>query len=407
MLDALRHRLRGYAARKAEDMPGGYTWPFVISVDVTMVVVSVIAALQRPWSHWWIAAVALVIAVVPDVVFFFLDRRVPVSVEAGTVWLAWMTSTALLLFAFPTPISGDFAPLLLSLLTGMIGAFTSARTSMLVALSAAALVGAAVWTGRLETPWLYATFIAIGLLVGWLMRIQQELLQEQRRAQARLAEHAAADERRRIAREVHDVIAHSLSVTLLHVTGARRELQVDRDVDEAVEALEQAERLGRQAMADIRRTVGLLDDATGAAAPEPGIGDLASLVEDFVRAGLSVSLHIAGDTGRISAAEGLALYRIAQESLANVAKHAPEAATAVTLDVRGAAAVLTIVNRVPVLVAGRSADDHDGRGMRGMRQRIELLGGTLAAGPDAGQWSVRAVIPVDGRPGCVLRGDAP
>lgn len=405
MLDALRHRVRGYATREAEDMPGGYTWPFVISVDVTMVVVSVIAALQRPWSHWWIAAVALLIAVVPDIVFFFLDRRVPVSVEAATVWLAWMTSTALLLFAFPTPISGDFAPLLLSLLTGMIGAFTSARTSMLVALSAAALVGAAVWAGRLGTPWLYLTFIAIGLLVGWLMRIQQELLLEQRSAQAKLAEHAAADERRRIAREVHDVIAHSLSVTLLHVTGARRDLEVDRDVDEAVEALEQAERLGRQAMADIRHTVGLLDGAGGTAFPEPGIDDLASLVEDFVQAGLSVSLRVAGDTGRISAAEGLALYRIAQESLANVAKHAPEAATSVTLDVAGAAAVLTIVNRVPVLVS-RAGLQRDGRGMRGMRQRIELLGGTLDAGPHGDEWSVRAVIPVGGRPGCVLRGGA-
>ncbi|MEH3142772.1 MAG: histidine kinase [Mycobacterium kyogaense] len=389
MLDALRHRVRGYAARKAEDMPGGYTWPFVISVDVTMVVVSVIAALQRPWSHWWIAAVALLIAVVPDVVFFFVDRRVPVAVEAATVWLAWMTSTALLLFAFPTPISGDFAPLLLSLLTGMIGAFTSARTSLLVALSAAVLVGAAMWAGRLDTPWLYLTFIAIGLLVGWLMRIQQELLQEQRRAQAKLAEHAAADERRRIAREVHDVIAHSLSVTLLHITGARRDLQVDRDVDEAVDALEQAERLGRQAMADIRHTVGLLDDATSTTIPEPGIDDVAALVDDFVRAGLSVSLRVTGDTRRISAAEGLALYRIAQESLANVAKHAPESTTAVDLDVAGAAAVLAVVNRVPVPVTG----GREGRGMRGMRQRIELLGGTLDAGQDGAQWSVRAVIP--------------
>ncbi|MBX7448477.1 two-component sensor histidine kinase [Mycolicibacterium sp. 3033] len=400
MLDALRHRVREYAARKAEDMPGGYTWPFVISVDVTMVVVSLIAAVQRPWSHWWIAAVALLIAVVPDVVFFFVDRRVPVAVEAATVWLAWMTSTALLLFAFPTPIGGDFAPLLLSLLTGMIGAFTSARTSLLVAMSAAALVGAAAWAGRLETPWLYLTFIAIGLLVGWLMRIQQELLLEQRRVQAKLAEHAAADERRRIAREVHDVIAHSLSVTLLHVTGARRDLQVDRDVDEAIEALEQAERLGRQAMADIRHTVGLLDDTTGAALPEPGIGDLAALVEDFVRAGLSVSLRITGDTGRISAAEGLALYRIAQESLANVAKHAPEAATSVTLDVTDAAR-LAIVNRAPVPVEG---PELEGRGMRGMRARIELLGGALDAGPDGDEWSVRAVIALEGRAGCALRG---
>ncbi len=95
--------------------------------------------------------------------------------------------------------------------------------------------------------------------------------------------HAAADERRRIAREVHDVIAHSLSVTLLHVTGARRGLQQDRDIDDAVEALEQAEHLGRQAMADIRRTVGLLDGALMSLAPEPGVDDIHCLVDDFVR----------------------------------------------------------------------------------------------------------------------------
>ena len=76
---------------------------------------------------------------------------------------------------------------------------------------------------------------------------------------------------------MHDVIAHSLSVTLLHVTGARRGLQEDRDIDDAVDALSDAERLGRQAMADIRRTVGLLDDGPAKIAPEPGVADIAAL----------------------------------------------------------------------------------------------------------------------------------
>ena len=101
----------------------------------------------------------------------------------------------------------------------------------------------------------------MGWLVGYLMHTQRRLMIEQEGAQAALAEHAAGDERRRIAREVHDVIAHSLSITLLHLTGARRGLQQDGDIDEAVDALEQAEQLGRQAMGDIRRTVGLLDSA--------------------------------------------------------------------------------------------------------------------------------------------------
>ena len=139
------------------------------------------------------------------------------------------------------------------------------------------------------------------------MRTQRLLLAEQIRVHEALAEHAAADERRRIAREVHDAIAHSLSVTLLHVTGARRALQQDRDVDDAVEALEQAEQLGRQAMADIRRTVGLLDDSPMKIAPEPGIDDIEVLVQDFERAGLAVTLRVDGAPRRVSGAVELGL----------------------------------------------------------------------------------------------------
>ncbi|PRC47685.1 two-component sensor histidine kinase, partial [Mycobacterium sp. ITM-2017-0098] len=188
-------------------------------------------------------------------------------------------------------------------------------------------------------------------------------------------------------------IAHSLSVTLLHVTGARRGLQEDRDIDEAVEALEQAERLGRQAMADIRRTVGLLDDAVSKVTPEPGVGDIAVLVDDFVRAGLAVTFDSSGSRDRISAAAGLALYRIAQESLANVAKHAPDALSQMSLMVSPVAAALTVTNRLPVPVA--AANSTEGRGVRGMRQRVELLGGTIAAGPQGDEWVVRAIVPLD------------
>ncbi|PRC50272.1 two-component sensor histidine kinase, partial [Mycobacterium sp. ITM-2017-0098] len=99
---------------------------------------------------------------------------------------------------------GDFAPVLLGLVTGVIGSMTSLRAGMFAALAAAAILGVAVILGRVDTPWLYLSFIGIGWLVGYLMRIQQQLLVEQREAQQKLAEHAATDERRRIAREVHD-----------------------------------------------------------------------------------------------------------------------------------------------------------------------------------------------------------
>jgi signal transduction histidine kinase len=219
------------------------------------------------------------------------------------------------------------------------------------------------------------------------------LLVKQQEAQAQLAEHAAADERRRIAREVHDVIAHSLSVTLLHTTAARRGLQEDRDIDDAVEALEQAEILGRQAMADIRRTVGLLDGAPMKTSPEPGADEIPGLVDDFVRAGLNVSLRTDGSVDRVSAAVGLALYRITQESLANIAKHAPDSQSTVTLMISRTSATLTITNQLPASVtAGGAASG--GRGVTGMRQRVELLGGTIDIGSSGGDWSVRADVPL-------------
>jgi len=226
------------------------------------------------------------------------------------------------------------------------------------------------------------------------MRIQAQLLVKQQEMQADLAEHAAADERRRIAREVHDVIAHSLSVTMLHVTGARRALQQDGDIDDAVAGLVDAERLGRQAMADIRRTVGLLETGPTKMAPEPGIADIPNLVDGFVSAGLPVTLHTEGRYERVSAAVGLALYRITQESLANIVKHASASKTDVGLLVSPSHASLSVINTLPVTVPAAPASQ-SGRGLPGMRQRVELLGGILDAGPCRQGWSVRAEIPIN------------
>ena len=121
---------------------------------------------------------------------------------------------------------------------------------------------------------LMAIGILLGMFVGVLLQYQRRFLYQERENQAIRSGKAADEERRRIAREVHDVIAHSLSITLLHLTAARRALQTDDDPTEAVEALVEAERLGRQAMADIRRTVGMLDAGPAQMAPEPGAADI-------------------------------------------------------------------------------------------------------------------------------------
>ena len=388
MLAAVKSHVRAWAGRKDHQMPSGFGWTYVLTVDVTMVTIGGIATIQRPISDWPIAVVAMVIAFSPWWLMFILNVA---KHEGAALCVAWTAGTAILLFGTSTPIVGDFAPLLLSLSVGVVSAITSTRGGIFAAASATALLVCAAALHRLDTPALYLAFVGIGWLVGYLMRFQQELLVEQQQMQAKLATLAAADERRRIAREVHDVIAHSLSITLLHLTGARHRLEHDGDDAAAVEALQQAERLGRQAMTDIRRTVGLLDAETTARAPEPGIGDIATLAEDFAQAGLDVTVAVTGQPNRVSAAAGLALYRVTQESLANVAKHAPDSPVTVTLTSSRAGACLAVVNRFPQQPTTPPVTA--GGGLRGMRQRIELIGGTIDVGPCADGWAVYVTAP--------------
>ncbi|OBJ79621.1 sensor histidine kinase [Mycobacterium colombiense] len=391
MLHAAVNYLREQLRRRSELIPVGITWAALISVDVALVLGGVIGTLQRPAADLPVSLTAFAIALSPTLSFFIFNMKM----TPGPLWATWLVSSALTLFGTSTPIHADFAPALLVLMVLVVATLASVLGGLLATASAAALLLAASAMHRLDTVVLYLGFIAVGWLLGYLMRTQRLLLAEQIEAQDMLAEHAAADERRRIAREVHDVIAHSLSITLLHVTGARRALQQDRDVDDAVEALEQAERLGRQAMADIRRTVGLLDNwptKTAQTTPEAGIDDIAALVEGFQRAGLAVGLCVEGPTDHVSPAVGLALYRITQESLANIAKHAPESKAGVVLDISPVSARLAITNLLPAAVM--AAQSAEGRGLRGMRQRVELLGGAIEAGPTRDGWSVCAEIPL-------------
>jgi signal transduction histidine kinase len=374
---------------RANHIPLGYSWMFAVAVDATMAVIVVATSLQRPAADIGICMLAIGIAVVPDIAMLFTR----IDFKPWFMWVTSIASTALFLFATATPIPSDFAPLLLVLMISTTVAMSPAVPGVLAAASAAVLLVGASEAGRLDNLAIYLPVLAMGWLVGFLMQTQRRLMIKQEEAQEAQEAHAVADERRRIAREVHDVIAHSLSITLLHLTGARRELQDGGDSAEAVDALQQAEQLGRQAMADIRRTVGLLDAGPMSAAPEPGVDDIEGLVDDFRRAGLNITMRTSGPTKIVSAAVGLALYRITQESLANVAKHAPDSKCTVTLNVSRRSADLSVTNRLPVpaAVAQRSA----GRGVAGMRQRVEILGGAIEVGPADDEWAVLASIPAE------------
>jgi signal transduction histidine kinase len=233
--------------------------------------------------------------------------------------------------------------------------------------------------------WVAGTiFTTVVCLMG---RRQRELIDQLRVAQAGLAARTRAEERNRIARELHDVIAHSLTVSLLHVSSAR--LAVEEDPAEAASALAEAERLGRQSLTEVRHAVGLLREGPSASlAPMPGAAQLPTLVEGFRRAGAKVSYEVLGDSTRLSATAGLTLYRILQEALTNAARHAPGAETKARIHVGADRTVLSVHSAGEPGVASL-----DGVGLHGMRERAQALGGTFEAGPSAGGWIVRAVLP--------------
>jgi signal transduction histidine kinase len=227
------------------------------------------------------------------------------------------------------------------------------------------------------------TFATFGLL---LTRRERDLAERLRAAQAGLADRARAEERNRIARELHDVIAHSLTVSLLHVSSAR--LAVEENAADAVRALAEAERLGRECLTEVRQVVGLLRRDEGAAtAPLPGAAQLTGLVEQFRGAGADIVLRVDGDPAELTATVGLAFYRILQEALTNAARHAPGAPARAALSVTPTSGVLLVDSPGP---PGSGA----GGGLLSMRERAEALGGTCTAGAAAGGWRVRAEIPL-------------
>jgi signal transduction histidine kinase len=195
-------------------------------------------------------------------------------------------------------IDNGVAPLFVFLLV-VWTSYTGNRRDSIVAVALSLLSLAPFWANfGISVPW------TIGICSMWFalqaLIAQRRTLSELRAAQAELATQAAAAERQRIAREIHDVVAHSLAVTMLHLTGARHILQ--RDPQRAEQALAQAERLGRQSLTDVRRTVGLLQAPEASAAGAPPVLsplstalDVKALVDEYSSAGMDVSLHLNGD----------------------------------------------------------------------------------------------------------------
>jgi signal transduction histidine kinase len=211
------------------------------------------------------------------------------------------------------------------------------------------------------------------------------------------AARAVADERRRIAREMHDVVAHSVSVMVVQAGGARRILE--RDPERAVEAARLIERTGRGALLEMRRLLGVLGSTEeGAAmAPQPRLEELHPLIARAREAGLPVTIASEGERRPLPAGAEAAVYRVVQEALTNAMKHAPGAPTEVVLRWDEESLEVSVTDSGPG-GAHAAALPGGGHGIVGMRERVRVYGGELSARPRAGGgFVVRARIPLQQR----------
>jgi len=228
-------------------------------------------------------------------------------------------------------------------------------------------------------------FVPVPFVVAWLAGVVLGERTARAEATARLA---VAEERGRIAREMHDVVAHSVSVMVLQVGAVRHTLPAG--LGEEKEVLDGVEQTGRRAMSEMRRLLGAMREGDVELAPQPGLRDLDALVDDVRRAGLPVQLRVEGDPPSLPDTLDLSAYRIVQEGLTNALKHA-HASRAEVLVAYAPDALRIDVRDDGVGGSGTGS----GHGLVGIRERVKVYGGSMAAGsPPEGGFVLSARIPV-------------
>jgi len=336
-------------------------------------------------------AVLLAVAIIP----FFVQLKVEMHSLLFCLWPV-LAIGALQLFGDQLgtyePVHGS-DQVSLMIIVWAVGATASVaprREVVIVTIAALGIVFGREFTDQYynSSP-IWAVGVAIAFLAGLFIRSLTVALLNTKLAEAVVKKQAVTAERQRIAREVHDVIAHSMTVTMLHLTAAR--LAVGRgDNAAATEALEEAERAGRTSLTEIRNTVGLLRTEDGDAvtgAPQPTATDVVTLVAGYRAAGMDVRLDVDGDLATAEPTFGLTLYRVVQESLTNASRHAP-----------GSECTVHVAVGPPLRVGVRnnggetSSEGGSGMGLTGMAERVQALGGSFAAGPTPGGLLVEATL---------------
>jgi signal transduction histidine kinase len=242
-----------------------------------------------------------------------------------------------------------------------------------------------------------ASLLMAAVAVGWglFVRARRELVRSLREQADRAGDEARAAERRRIAREMHDVLAHRLS--LLSVHAGALEFRPDAPAEEVAEAAGVIRESARAALDELRGVIGVLREDGGESLtepPQPTLADLAALVEESRAAGMRITARIELGEAAPTAAVGRTAYRIAQEGLTNARKHAPGAAVTLTVQAPDGDLRVEIRSLAPVAVASASPLPGAGTGLIGLAERVTLAGGELESGVDpAGAFVLRARLP--------------
>ncbi|MBW8481110.1 sensor histidine kinase [Actinomadura parmotrematis] len=371
-------------------------WPSRRSALLDVALAAFFAALDGPFLYlayqdYWLPREAVAACGMVTALTLVARRRHPVGLALFAMVFATATG------------GGGFAALVVLY---SLGAYAASRRAA-IGVAATGYVVALVVPGAtghddsfLARAVFSLAFTALPVVLGLYMGARKQLvasLQERaarlEREQGLLTERARAEERTRIAREMHDVVANRISVMVVHA-GALRAV-VRRDPDRAAETAAVIGDMGRQALEELRQVIGVLrqgEERLLAAAPT--LADVHALAGQSRSAGLSVRVEVRGEEGPMPPAVGTTLYRIVQEALTNVHKHAGDADTRIEVGMLPGAVEVDITNAAAA-AGPRHGLPSGGNGLVGLRERVTALGGRLEAGPrDGGGYTVRARLPL-------------
>jgi signal transduction histidine kinase len=327
-----------------------------------------------------------------------LRRRFPLA--APLTALAVLTAES---FVDPQAVTGPATPLFVGFYCFFVIAAYNEQTRAAVGAIVALLMVVVLGTNTADADVIWLLFVLALMLVAWgsgllygrrgrdvdVLAARGEQLEGE---YAAAAARALTDERARIAREIHDIVAHNVSVIVLQARGGRKSLR--NSPDDARQAFDSIESAGQHALVELRRLLGIVNaDGAPALAPQPGLGSLDQLVQGIREAGLPVDLSVVGDPLVLPAGVDLAAYRVVQEALTNTVKHAGGASARVLIRYEPTGVDLEISDDGPPTPA--SSAFGSGRGLIGMRERVSLYGGAMENGPrHGGGYIISVHLPV-------------